>query len=105
MYETYIGKIVGDHIHDFKTSMDNHITESRSWVSMCKFTIHVFNCIKRNNRQSEEPFFYIYVMLSLKSNSSLESLETLFHERDYDTLNNPSRNMINQTIPVENVIT
>ena len=31
-------------------------------------------------------------MLSLKSSSGLESLETLF--RDYDTLNNLNRNMI-----------
>ena len=33
-------------------------------------------------------------MLFLKSNSCLESLETLFHKRVYDTLNNPSRNII-----------
>ena len=33
-------------------------------------------------------------MLSIKSNSRLESLETLFHKRGYDTLNNPSRNRI-----------
>ena len=33
-------------------------------------------------------------MLSLKSNSRLESLETLFHKKGYDTLNIPSRNMI-----------
>ena len=94
MYQTYIGKTVGNHIHGFKTRMNNHITESRSGVSTCKFPIHVFNCIKRNNRQLEEPFFYIYVMLSLKSNSCLESLETLFQKRGYDTLNSPSRNMI-----------
>ena len=31
-------------------------------------------------------------MLSFKSNSRLESLETLFHKRGYDTLNNPSVN-------------
>ena len=34
-------------------------------------------------------------MLSLKSNTRLKSLETLFHRRGYDTLNNPGRNMIN----------
>ena len=33
-------------------------------------------------------------MLFLKSNSCLDSLETLFHKRGYDTLNNPSRNLI-----------
>ena len=81
MYETYIGKTIGDHINGFKTRMNNHITESRSGVSTFKFPIHVFNCIKRNNRQLQEPFFYIYVKLFLKSNSRLESLETLLHKK------------------------
>ena len=64
MYETYIGKTVGDHIHVIKTRMSNNITESRSGVSTCKFPIHVFNCIKRNNRQLEEPFF-LYIRHAL----------------------------------------
>ena len=59
IYETDIGKTAGDHIHGFKTRMNNPITENRSGVSTCKFPIHVFNCIKRNNRQLEELFFYI----------------------------------------------
>ena len=56
MYETCIAKTVGDHIHGFKTKMNNHITESRSGVSMFKFPIHVFNCIKGKNSQLELPF-------------------------------------------------
>ena len=80
MYETYIGKTIGDDIHGFKTRMNNHITKSRSEVSTCKFPIHVFNCIKRNNKQLEEPFFYIYIMLSLQNKSRLESLETFIKE-------------------------
>ena len=36
-------------------------------------------------------------MLSLKSNSRLESLETLSHRRVYDTLNNTSRKCNNVT--------
>ena len=47
MYETYIGKTIGDQIHGFKTIMNSHITESRSGVSTCKFSIHVFSCIKK----------------------------------------------------------
>ena len=57
MYETYIGKTVGNHIHSFKIRMHNHNTESRSGISTCKFLIHVFNYIKRNNGKLEEPFF------------------------------------------------
>ena len=59
MYKTYIWKDIGDHIHGFKTRMNNHITEGRSGVSTCKFSFHVFNCIKRNNIQLEEPFIYV----------------------------------------------
>ena len=33
-------------------------------------------------------------MLSLKSNSRLDTLETLFDKQGCDTLNNPSRNLI-----------
>ena len=66
MYETYIGNTIADHIHGFKTRMNNHITESRSGVSTCKFCIYVFNCIKSNNRQLEEPFLYIHHALLKK---------------------------------------
>ena len=48
MYETYIGKTIGDHIHGFKIRMNN-ITESRRGVSTCKFPTHVFNCNQINN--------------------------------------------------------
>ena len=58
-----IGKNVGNHIHGFKTRMNNHITECRSGVSSCKFPIHVFNCIKKDNGQLEEPFF-MYTLCS-----------------------------------------
>ena len=61
MYETYIGKTIGDHIHGFKTRMNNYITKSRSKVLTCKFPTHTFNCIKGNNRQLEERFLYICV--------------------------------------------
>ena len=64
MYEIYVGKTIGDHIHGFKTRMNNHITESRSGVPVCKFPIHVFNFIKRNNRLLEEPF-YIHIRHAL----------------------------------------
>ena len=81
----YVHTYTCTHIYTYK--------HTHSGVSTCKFSIHVFNCIKRNNRQLEEPFFYIFAMLSLKSNSRLESLET-FHKGGHDTSNNPSRNMI-----------
>ena len=30
MYETHIRKTIGDHVHGFKTRVNNHITKSRS---------------------------------------------------------------------------
>ena len=63
MYENYIEKFIGDHIHDFKTRMNNHIAESRSGVSTCKFPIHVFNCSQINKGQLEQLFF-IYASCS-----------------------------------------
>ena len=39
MYETYIGKTIGNHIPGIKTRINNHITKNRSWVSTCKFLI------------------------------------------------------------------
>ena len=92
MCKTYTSAYtINDHIHVFKTKMSNSITKSGSGVSKCKLHIHAFNSIKRNNRQLEEPFLYIYVLLSLKSISRLELLGTLFHKRGNDTLNNSSR--------------
>ena len=88
----YIHTYIYVHTYTY-THTNTHIVGYQSGVSTCKFSIHVFNCIKRNNRQLEEPFFYIFAMLSLKSNSRLESLET-FHKGGHDTSNNPSRNMI-----------
>ena len=61
MYEMYIGKTMVDHIRGFKTRMNKDFTKSRSGV--CKLLIHVFNCSQRNNRQLEEPLFYISIML------------------------------------------
>ena len=57
MYETCIGKTIGNHIHGFKKGMNNHFTESKIWVLTCKFSNHAFNCVKRNNRQLKGPFF------------------------------------------------
>ena len=34
------------------------------------------------------------ILLSLTSNCHLKSVETVFHKRDHDKLNNSSRNMI-----------
>ena len=42
--ETYIGKTVGDNIVGFKSKMNQHISDSSTGVSTCKFPIHVYKC-------------------------------------------------------------
>ena len=38
MYETYIGKTINDHIHGFKTRMNNNITEKGACRANSPFT-------------------------------------------------------------------
>ena len=87
MYETYIRKTVGDHIHGFKTRMNKWGRSEGINVGYQRANSSFMSLIAlKKNRQLEESFFYMY--------SCLESLETLFHKRGYDTMNNPSRNKI-----------
>ena len=78
MYDIYIGKIIGDQNNGFKIRMNKPIIKIRSEVSTSKFPTHVFSCSQRKNRPLRERFLYIYVKLSLKSNSCLKSLESHF---------------------------
>ena len=72
--------------------MNNHIAESRSGISSCKFPRHVHQCgIK--NKNLIEPFFEINVMLTTSDSVKLEYLEKHFQNKGYDTLNNPLRNI------------
>ena len=86
--ESYIGKTKGDYKHGrgFKVRMNQHISESKTGRSSCKFPIHVYNCGTKNYNLNE-PFFEIYIMTSMNDDKRLESLETSFHKRGFDTLN------------------
>ena len=86
---TYIGKTIGDLTVGFKSRMNQHISESRTGISTCKFPRHVYNCGLHNNCL-KEPFFEINIMLKLNSSHQLLTLENHFHQKGYDTLNNPS---------------
>ena len=87
--ETYIGKTIGDtkHGRGFKVRMNQHISESRTGESSCKFPNHVYNCGIKNNCLIE-PFFKINVMISLNEPDKLETMESSFQISGYDTLNN-----------------
>ena len=86
--ETYIGKTVGDNIVRFKSRMNQHISDSRTGVSTCKFPVHVYKCGLKN-KSLNEPFFEINVMIKRKRSNQLETYENYFHKKVHDTLNCP----------------
>lgn len=84
---TYIGKTIGDKVVGFKSRMNQHIHESRTGESSCIFPQHVFQCGTKNNCLIE-PFFEVNIMLCLKDGNRLESFESHFQSKGFDTLNN-----------------
>ena len=84
--ETYIGKTVGDNIVGFKSRKNQHISDSRTGVSICIFLMHHYK-YGLKNKCLNEPFFEINVMMKLKSNNQLETYQSYFHKKGYDILN------------------
>ena len=78
--ETYIGKTVGDNIVGFKSRMNQHISESRTGVSTCKFPIHVYKGDLKK-KCLNKPLFEINVIMKLKSSNQLESYKNYFHKK------------------------
>ena len=60
--ETYIRKTVRDNIVGFKSRMNQHISDSRTGDSTCKFPIHVYKCGLKN-KCLNKPFFEILKFL------------------------------------------
>ena len=71
--ETYIGKTVGDNIVGLKSRMNQHISDSRTADSTCKFPIHVRKCVLKN-KCLNKPFFEINVMIDTKKQQSIGNL-------------------------------
>ena len=59
MYETYIGKTIGNHVHGFKTRINNHITKSRSGYQRVHSPFMSLIALKEITEEEplEEPFF------------------------------------------------
>ena len=86
--EPYFRKTVGDNIVGLKSRMNQYISDNRTEVSTCKFSIHVYKFglkIKCLN----EPFFEIKFIMKLKSSNQLETYENYFHKKGYEILNCP----------------
>ena len=78
-----IGKTAGDNIVRFISRMNQHISDSRTQVSTCKFPIHVCKCGLKN-KCLNEPFFEINLMMKLKSSNQMKTYENYFHKKGYD---------------------
>ena len=83
-----MGKTFGDNIVGFKSRINQHISDSTTGISKCKFLMHVYKCGLKN-KCLNEPFFEINVMMKLKNNNQLETYENYIHKKGYDVLNRP----------------
>ena len=68
-----------------RNRMNCHISECRSGITSDIFDRHCHKCMKENNYH-DEPFFEIYIFMSLKQ---LATYEKYLHQRGFDTLNAP----------------
>ena len=80
--ESYTGKT--DVLRD---RMNNHITACRHGNTTDKFDNHVYNCAKVLNVPLIEPYFQLYVFLTISDYTRLRNYEKSFHTRGYDTMN------------------
>jgi len=83
---SYIGKTKGDSVRGFKVRMNQHISESRTGSSSCKFPQHVYDCGLKNNCLNE-PYFKIFIMMKLNNSDRLEIIERHLQLKGYDTMN------------------
>ena len=65
--------------------MNNHISSCHNGTSTNKFDNHVFKCFKP--KELKEPYFKIFALVKLSSESLLLTYESYFHHHGYDTLN------------------
>ena len=89
--ETYIGETIRNNTKGFKFRINQHISDSKTLLSTCKFRRHVYDCGIKNNCL-EEPFVALSIMLGLNKSDRLDTIEKTFHLKCYDTMNNPGRN-------------
>ena len=63
--ETYFGKTVGGNFVGFKSRINQYISECRTGISTCKFSIQVYHYAMKN-QCLKEPYFQLNIMMKLK---------------------------------------
>ena len=77
--ETYIGKTVGDNVASFKRRINQHISDCRTGISTCKFTLYVYHCAMKSKCLKDH--FQLNLMMKLKDSRQLEFYENHFHKK------------------------
>ena len=78
--ETYIGKNVGDNTVELKSKMSQHISDSRTGVSIV---------VWKTNAYQTNHFLKLTPWWNWISRNQLETYENYFHRKSSDTLNSP----------------
>ena len=89
--ETYIGKKLGENTKRFTVRTNQHISDCKAGVSVCKFLRHVQNYGIKNNCL-KELFFSLNIMLQVSKSDRRETIEKHFHLKVFDAMNNTDRN-------------
>ena len=79
---TYIGIA-----ESLRERTNNHISCCRHGNGDNIFDNHVFNCAHTKNVQLNEPYFLLYIMMTLNDYNKLHAYESKFHADGLDTMN------------------
>ena len=80
---SYIGKS-----DDTRDRTNNHITGCRHGNTSNKFDNHVYKCAKTRKLPLIEPFFKLYLFMSLSNYNKLRNYESKLFAEGHDTMNN-----------------
>ena len=89
--EKYIGKTIAGNTNEFIIRINQHISDCKAGILICKLLRLLYDCGIKNNCL-QEPFFSLNIMLRLIKSDRLETIEKHFHLKGYYIMNNPGRN-------------
>ena len=69
--------------------MNNHISDCKLGGSSDLFDQHVYECKKQSDTPDAEPYFHIFVYMTVKKSEHLLTYENFLHRRGFDSMNGP----------------
>ena len=67
--------------------MNNHTTAYRYGTSTDKIDNHVFKCSNKDKHVAKEPYFKVYLFLTVNNENKLLCYESNLHKMGFDTMN------------------